>query len=63
MNIVLIGYRGTGKSAVGKILADQLNMKLVNMDAEIEKLMGLSIPKIVEKYGWYRFRDAESEVA
>lgn len=63
MNIVLTGYRGTGKSAVGKILAAQLNMKLVNMDAEIVKLMGFSIPEIVEKYGWDKFRDAESEVA
>ena len=63
MNLVLIGYRGTGKSVVGKILADRLNMKVVNMDAEIVKLMGLSIPEIVEKYGWDKFRDAESEVA
>ena len=51
MNIVLIGYRGTGKSAVGEILAVSLGMKYVGMDAEIVKRAGMSIPRIVEKYG------------
>ena len=63
MNIVLIGYRGTGKSVVGSILADRLGMKCVGMDAEIVKKAGMSIPDIVEKYGWHKFRDLESELA
>jgi shikimate kinase len=63
MNIVLIGYRGTGKSAVGEILAASLRMKYVGMDAEIVKRAGMSIPRIVEKYGWQKFRDLESEEA
>ncbi|RLC10102.1 MAG: shikimate kinase [Deltaproteobacteria bacterium] len=62
MNIVLIGYRGTGKSAVGKILADRLEMLCIGMDAEIVKKAGMTIPDIVEKYGWPKFRDTESEV-
>ncbi len=63
MNIVLIGYRGTGKSEVGEIVADQLKMDCVGMDAEIVHRSDMSIPEIVEKFGWTRFRDMESEVA
>lgn len=63
MNIVLIGYRGTGKSVVGSILAHRLGMKYVGMDAEIVKRADMSIPDIVAKYGWPKFRDMESEMA
>lgn len=63
MNIVLIGYRGTGKSAVGGILARRLRMPYVGMDAAIVARAGMSIPEIVEKFGWPHFRDLESEVA
>ena len=63
MNIVLIGYRGTGKSVVAEILSEALKMKRIGMDAEIVNQAGLSIPEIVEKYGWDRFRDIETEVA
>lgn len=62
MNIVLIGYRGTGKSVVGSILAKRLGMKCIGMDAEIVKKAGMSIPDIVEKHGWPKFRDIESEL-
>jgi len=62
MNIVLIGYRGTGKSEVGKLLAEHLKMTYVCMDAEIVKRAGITIPEIVEKYGWQKFRDIESDV-
>lgn len=60
MNIVLIGYRGTGKSVVGRLLAARLGMKYVGLDAAIVERAGISIPKIVEKYGWPGFRDRES---
>jgi shikimate kinase len=63
MNIVLIGYRGTGKSAVGELLASRLGMRLVGMDAEIVRQAGMSIPEIVEKFGWPKFRDLESAEA
>ena len=63
MNIVLIGYRGTGKSVVAKILSKALKMNCIGMDAEIVKESGLSIPEIVDKFGWARFRDMETEVA
>ena len=63
MNILLIGYRGTGKSEVGKIVAETLRMKYVSMDATIVEKAGISIPEIVEKHGWPGFRDMESDVA
>src|SRR6185312_7450358 len=62
MNVVLIGYRGTGKSTVGKILAARLDHILVSTDAEIVKLVGQSIPEIVEQNGWEHFRDLEAKV-
>lgn len=63
MNIILIGYRGTGKSVVARLLTRDLNMRSISMDAEIVRKAGMPIPEIVEKYGWDRFRDMESEVA
>lgn len=63
MNIVLIGYRGTGKSAVGTLVAERLGMTCVGMDARIVEKAGMSIPDIVAQRGWPGFRDMESEVA
>jgi shikimate kinase len=62
MNVVLIGYRGTGKSTVGKIVAARLERILVSTDAEIVKLVGQSIPEIVKHKGWEYFRDLEAQV-
>jgi shikimate kinase len=62
MNIVLIGYRGTGKSTVGKLVAERLGYEVVSTDAEIVKREGATIPEIVQRYGWEPFRDRESEV-
>ena len=61
MNLVLIGYRGTGKSVVGVILSRRLGMRYIGMDAAIVENAGISIPEIVGKYGWPGFRDLESE--
>lgn len=63
MNLVLIGYRGTGKSAVASILADRLGRDVVTMDDEIIRKAGMRIPHIVEQFGWTHFRDLESDVA
>lgn len=62
MNVVLIGYRGTGKSTVGKIVAARLGRTVVSTDAEIVKRAGQSIPEIVSQHGWEYFRDLESQV-
>ena len=62
MNIVLIGYRGAGKSAVGRRLAARLERKLVSIDAEIVKRARRTIPEIVAQEGWEYFRDLESDI-
>ena len=62
MNIVLIGYRGTGKSTVGKLLAARLGRELVSTDAEIVKRAEHPIPEIVAQQGWDYFRDLESDI-
>ncbi len=61
-NLVLIGYRGTGKSTVGKILARELRRHLVSTDTEVVKRAKLSVPEIVQQLGWDHFRDLESAV-
>ena len=63
MNIVLIGYRGTGKSTVAAILGKTLGMTVLNMDNMITERAGMSVPEIVKVSGWEAFRDIESEIA
>jgi len=62
MNIVLIGYRGTGKSSVGRLLAARLEREFVSTDAEIVKRAQRTIPEIVAQQGWDYFRDLESDI-
>lgn len=61
MNIVLIGYRGSGKSAVGSRLAARLQMKFVDTDDLIESKEG-HISDIVKSKGWDYFRRLEKSV-
>ena len=60
--IVLTGFRGTGKTEVGKILASRLNMPLLDTDAQVEAKTGRSIPSIFHEEGEERFRVMEREV-
>ncbi|MFO0699274.1 MAG: shikimate kinase [Nitrospira sp.] len=62
MNVVLIGYRGTGKSTVGKLVASRLNRELLSTDVGVVKLAGQPIPDIVEQHGWEHFRDLETKI-
>ena len=62
MNLVLIGYRGTGKSTVARLLAAKLGMEVVSLDEEIVRHAGCAIPEIVQQHGWPHFRDIEAEV-
>ena len=62
MRIILIGYRGSGKSTVGKLLAKELNVEWYDTDRLIEDKMGCSVKDIFENYGERYFRDLEREV-
>lgn len=59
--ITLIGFMGSGKSAVGKKLAKKLRLRLVETDNEIKKQYG-SIDKIFSQMGEKKFRKMESSV-
>lgn len=62
-NIVLIGFRGTGKTTFGKEIARQLSLPFADLDEEIEFVTGMSISDYTEKYGWQQFREVEQKVA
>jgi len=59
-NIVLIGFMGTGKTAVGKRLAAKLKLNFLDTDTLVEDSTGTAIPEIFQKYGEKYFRDQES---
>ena len=62
MNIVLIGYRGTGKSVISRILADTLHCRRYSIDEEIVRTAGKSISEIIEQENWGKFREIERKV-
>jgi len=62
-NVVLIGMRGTGKSTVGRLVAERLELSLFDMDAEVVRRAGKPISALVKQKGWEHFRDLETEVA
>lgn len=61
-NIVLIGYRATGKTSVGKLLARKLGRPFVDSDHAVEKMAGQSIAAMVQAKGWDFFRAQEKEM-
>ena len=61
MNIVLTGFMGTGKTAIGKKLAQKLHMQYIDTDTMIEQDTEMSISKIFKKFGEERFRELETK--
>ena len=61
-NLVLTGFMGTGKTTVGRILADRLGFGFVDTDEVIESRAG-PIPQIFERHGEPGFREMERTVA
>ena len=62
MIIFLIGYRATGKTSVGKMVAEKLKWNFVDTDALLIEKEGQNIKTIVEKKGWDFFRKKETEI-
>src|SRR5687767_4563801 len=62
MSIVLIGYRGCGKTSIGRKLADRLWQPFVDTDDLVVKKAGKSIKDIFEQDGEPKFRQLEVEV-
>jgi shikimate kinase len=61
-NIVLVGFMGTGKTAVGQNLSRILGYPLIDTDELIEEEVGIDIPEIFARFGEPFFRDVESRV-
>src|SRR4051812_7095810 len=60
MNIVLLGYRGSGKTTVGKIVASRLKIGFTDTDELLVNRAGKSIKEIFEKHGEEYFRELET---
>ncbi len=61
MNFILIGYRGTGKTSVGKKVAAMLGLEFCDTDEMILTRTGKTVAQLVEKGGWELFREKERE--
>jgi XRE family aerobic/anaerobic benzoate catabolism transcriptional regulator len=59
--IALLGLRGGGKSTLGRLLAERLDMPFIELDREIEKRSGASLSEIFDMFGQETFRRAERE--
>jgi shikimate kinase len=62
VNLYLIGYRCTGKSSVGRLLARAMAWTFVDMDHELVTEAGIPIEEIVDSRGWEYFRERESQL-
>ena len=62
MKVFLIGYMASGKSTLGKALAEALTLPFIDLDVEIERTEGISISEIIDSKGELHFRKVESAV-
>ena len=62
-NIIFTGFMGTGKTTVGKLLAEKLGRQFIDTDDLIEERQGLTIPEIFDQLGEPAFRQMEAEIA
>ncbi|MEJ6347905.1 shikimate kinase [Holzapfeliella sp. He02] len=62
MPVILIGFMGTGKSTVGRLLAESLNQSFCDLDDLIEKEAGMTIPAYFDTYGAKAFRQLEQDL-
>jgi shikimate kinase len=58
--ITLLGYMGSGKSTVARILGEKLELKVIDLDDYISEKEGLGIPEIFETHGEIYFRKIEN---
>lgn len=58
-SIVLVGFSGSGKTTIGRALANRLGLEFVDLDSAIEEKYHSTIPHIFERYGESVFRQCE----
>lgn len=59
VNLYLVGFMGTGKTTIGRIVAHRLGFALLDSDHEIERIQGKTIPQIFSEQGEPAFRAME----
>ncbi|QQX75696.1 MULTISPECIES: shikimate kinase [Aequorivita] len=62
MKIVLVGYMGSGKSSIGKKLAEVVKLPFMDLDSEIEKTEGIAVSEIFSQKGEIYFRNIENKI-
>lgn len=61
-NLVFVGLMGAGKSAIGRLVASQLNLPFIDTDVEIERVSRMTISELFAAYGEPEFRALETRV-
>ena len=61
--IILCGFMASGKTTIGRALAEKINIEYLDTDELLVKTYGMDIPTIFEKYGEEYFRDLEHNIA
>lgn len=59
--VYLVGFMGSGKTTVGRLLADRLGWSFIDLDTEIEAEQGMPIAQIFHRHGEEQFRKVETE--
>jgi shikimate kinase len=61
-NVVFVGLMGAGKSAIGRMVAQQLKVSFIDTDVEIERVSRMTIAELFATYGEEEFRALETRV-
>ena len=61
MHLSLIGFMGSGKTTVGQAMATRLGRPFLDIDAEVERMLGMPIPQVFAELGEPAFREAEQD--
>ena len=62
MNIYFCGMIGSGKTTIGKRLAERLELDFYDLDQEMDRILGYSFHQLVEEQGWVAFREVEYSI-
>ena len=61
MHLSLIGFMGSGKTTVGQAMATRLGRPFLDIDAQVERMLGMPIPQVFAELGEPAFREAEQD--
>ena len=61
-NIYLCGMIGSGKTTIGRRLAEELEWPFIDLDREMDRVLGYSFHRLVQEKGWVAFRELEYSI-